>query len=218
MLRTSGKGRLCGMEKMHSFETRYQKLGFTRIAGVDEAGRGPLAGPVVSAAVILKPGFDLPGLNDSKKLTDSRRRDLFDRIPSQSLAWGIGIVEAARIDAVNILKASLESMVLAVQNLGEPADVLLIDGKFTLDFSYGHSPVQEAIVGGDGRSASIAAASILAKVTRDTLMEVLDTRYPGYGFARHKGYPTREHREAIARLGVLPIHRRSFRGVREFLS
>lgn len=198
---------------MQSFETRYQNLGFARIAGVDEAGRGPLAGPVVSGAVILKPDFDLPGLNDSKKLSEARRSQLFERLPSQCLAMGIGIVEADRIDEVNILRASLESMVLAVRALSEPADVLLIDGKFTLDLDLS----QEAIVGGDGRSASIAAASILAKVTRDRLMEKMDRIYPGYGFAKHKGYPTASHKEAIARLGVLPIHRRSFRGVREFL-
>lgn len=197
---------------MQSFEIRYRNLGFMRIAGVDEAGRGPLAGSVVSAAVILSPGFDLPGLNDSKKLSEARRRKLFECIPSQSLAMGIGIVDAGRIDEINILRASLESMVLAVNALSVPADALLIDGKFTLDLPL----TQEAIVRGDSRSASIAAASILAKVTRDTLMEELDRVYPGYGFARHKGYPTRAHKEAIARLGVLPIHRRSFRGVREF--
>lgn len=206
------------MGQMPSFENRYRNLGWTRIAGVDEAGRGPLAGPVVSAAVILKPDFDLPGLKDSKKLSEKQRTILFERIPSQSLDFGIGMVDAAGIDAMNILKASLESMVMAVQQLAEPAEVLLIDGKFTLTFPPGQGvSVQEALVGGDSLCASIAAASILAKVTRDALMTDMDRLYPGYGFAKHKGYPTRSHREAIACLGPSPVHRRTFRGVREFL-
>ncbi|TWI73271.1 RNase HII [Desulfobotulus alkaliphilus] len=198
---------------MYSFEAMCHEKGFSCIAGVDEAGRGPLAGPVVSAAVILRPDYDLPGLNDSKKLSESRRKKLFDHIPSQCLAMGIGIVSENRIDEINILRASLESMVLAVNNLSTVPDFLLIDGKFTLDLPL----AQQAIVGGDGKSASIAAASVLAKVTRDHIMERLDQEYPGYGLARHKGYPTKDHREAIARMGVLPVHRLSFRGVREFV-
>ncbi|TYT74902.1 ribonuclease HII [Desulfobotulus mexicanus] len=198
---------------MYSFESMCHEKGFSCIAGVDEAGRGPLAGPVVSAAVILRTDYDLPGLNDSKKLSESRRKDLFARIPSQCLAIGIGIVSELRIDEINILRASLESMVLAVNNLSVSPDFLLIDGKFTLELPLG----QQAIVGGDGKSASIAAASVVAKVTRDEIMKELDKEYPGYGLARHKGYPTRSHKDAIARMGVLPVHRRSFRGVSEFV-
>ncbi|MCW7754533.1 ribonuclease HII [Desulfobotulus sp. H1] len=199
---------------MVTFETLYRQKGYSCIAGVDEAGRGPLAGPVVSAAVVLKPDFVLPGLNDSKKLSESRRRKLYACIRNQSLGIGVGIVGPDRIDEINIHQASLESMVLAVKKLAFEPDFLLIDGKFTLLL-----PVdQQAVVGGDGKSASIAAASVIAKVTRDAMMEKLGQQYPGYGFEFHKGYPTPYHKEAIERLGVLSIHRRSFRGVKEFVS
>lgn len=199
---------------MKEFDARYRKEGFLLVAGVDEAGRGPLAGPVVSAAVILKEDADIPDLNDSKKLTEKQREKLFPQILAASLATGIGIVGPERIDEINILRASLESMVLAVKNMEISPDFLLVDGKFTIDFP----AKQKAVIGGDGLSASIAAASILAKVTRDHLMGELDLKYPGYGLAKHKGYPTKAHREAISRLGVLPIHRKTFRGVAEYLS
>lgn len=199
---------------MHHFDTHYRERGFFLVAGVDEAGRGPLAGPVVSAAVILKEKADLPNLDDSKKLTEKQRERLFPLIKEASVAIGIGIVGPERIDEINILRASLESMVFAVQNLGLLPDFLLIDGKFTLDFPC----KQEAVTGGDGLSASIAAASVLAKVTRDRIMIELDRKYPGYGLAGHKGYPTRAHREAIGRLGVLPVHRKTFRGVLEHVT
>ena len=196
---------------MLEFEERLKENGYTRIAGVDEAGRGPLAGPVVSAAVILKEGFDLPGLNDSKKLTEKRREALYGRILEESEAVGVGIVEAPRIDAINILQASLESMRIAVEEIAKAPDYLLIDGKFPLKMAIPDEP----IVKGDSRSASIAAASIIAKVTRDRIMKEMDAKYPGYGLAGHKGYPTRAHKEAIRNLGPTPIHRKSFRGVRD---
>ena len=196
---------------MLEFEERLKENGYTRIAGVDEAGRGPLAGPVVSAAVILKEGFDLPGLNDSKKLTEKRREALYGRIFEESEAVGVGIVEAPRIDAINILQASLESMRIAVEEIAKAPDYLLVDGKFPLKMAIPDEP----IVKGDSRSASIAAASIIAKVTRDRIMKEMDAKYPGYGLAGHKGYPTRAHKEAIRNLGPTPIHRMSFRGVRD---
>lgn len=201
------------MYNMQEYEVMLAAKGFSRVAGVDEAGRGPLAGPVVSAAVILPPDFDLPGLNDSKKLSEKKREALLPLIEEQSLAVGVGIVSPARIDEINILRASLESMVKACDALPVQPDYLLIDGKFTLDMPL----PQKALVKGDSRSASIAAASIVAKVTRDLIMKALDEEYPGYGLAGHKGYPTKAHKEAIARLGVSCVHRKSFRGVAEHL-
>lgn len=204
---------------MWSFEEKARRNGFVRIAGVDEAGRGPLAGPVVSAAVILPDGpEDLAAMaayaheiNDSKKLTPRKREWLFDRIHEDAAGIGVGIVEAAEIDRVNILQASLRAMALAVSNLAPRPDYLLIDGNFPIPVDL----PQEPIVKGDARSASIAAASIVAKVTRDRLMEAYHERYPRYGFSGHKGYPTRAHIEAIAAHGPSPIHRRTFKGVRE---
>ena len=204
---------------MWSFEEKARRKGYLRIAGVDEAGRGPLAGPVVSAAVILPD--DPEGraamaayayeINDSKKLTPRKRQWLFDCIHNDAAGIGIGIVEAAEIDRVNILQASLQAMALAVSNLVPRPDYLLIDGNFPIPLEL----PQESIVKGDAKSASIAAASIVAKVTRDRLMEAYHRRYPRYGFSGHKGYPTRAHRQAIASYGPSPIHRRTFKGVRE---
>jgi ribonuclease HII len=195
------------------FETRARARGFRAVAGIDEAGRGPLAGPVVAAAVILPETFELPGLDDSKKLSENQRDRLFPLIRAQALSIGVGFASAAEIDAVNILQATLRSMCLAVQRLARPADFLLVDGI---------SPVplplpQQTLKQGDSRSLSIAAASVVAKVVRDRVMVGYDRRYPGYGFARHKGYGSREHLAAIARLGPSPLHRRSFGGVREHL-
>jgi len=197
---------------MWTFEHKAVSKGFSRIAGVDEAGRGPLAGPVVSAAVILPESFHNDAVTDSKKLTPKKRDILYDVIREQALAVGVGIAGPDEIDRINILQASLFSMKLAVENLPHPPDYLLIDGNFTIP----HPLPQAAIVKGDSLSISIAAASIIAKVTRDRLMTDYDARYPGYGFAGHKGYPTQAHRDAIRRLGPCPIHRRTFRGVREF--
>lgn len=182
------------------------------MAGVDEAGRGPLAGPVVSSAVILPPDFPVDGVNDSKKLTPARRDRLFDEIGRYAVCVAVGVVEAEEIDRINILQAALKSMALAVNRLERAADYLLVDGKFPVPLDL----PQEPLVGGDGRSVSIAAASIVAKVTRDRLMAEYAERFPGYGFERHKGYGTVVHREAIRRQGPCPIHRRSFKGVREF--
>ncbi len=188
------------------------------IAGIDEAGRGPLAGPVVSAAVILPHDFLCEGINDSKKLSEKKRDALFPKIMETAVAVATGIASHYEIDEINILRASLLSMKRAVENLsilpGSPVpDFLLIDGKFTLDMNI-H---QSAIIKGDSRSISIAAASIIAKVTRDAIMKELHELYPAYGFIRHKGYPTKEHKEAILRHGPCPVHRLTFRGVKEVI-
>jgi ribonuclease HII len=188
-------------------------MGRRIVAGIDEAGRGPLAGPVVSAAVILPDGADLPGIDDSKKLTPVKRSRLYDRLYSVARAIGIGVVDTSEIDRVNILQASLRSMAMAVANLQPRPDHLLIDGIFTISSDL----PQQAIKKGDSLSISIAAASIVAKVTRDRIMTQVDTQYPEFGFCRHKGYPTQTHRAAIMRHGCCPIHRRTFKGVREYL-
>jgi ribonuclease HII len=193
------------------FEYRARQSGLMRIAGVDEAGRGPLAGPVVSAAVILPFFFPVSGVTDSKKLTPKKRQALYHRIYEHADAVGIGIVDSGEIDRTNILKASLLSMVIAVENLYPPPEHVLIDGSFCLPLSLS----QEAIPKGDGLSISIGAASIIAKVTRDILMERYHEDYPVFGFAAHKGYPTLFHKEAIRRYGCSPIHRKSFKGVKE---
>ncbi len=182
-----------------------------RIAGVDEAGRGPLAGPVVSAAVMLPFSFPVSGVADSKVLTAKKRLSLYHRIYEHADAIGIGIVDSGEIDRTNILKASLLSMVIAVENLSPLPEHVLIDGIFGLPLSLS----QEAIPKGDALSISIGAASIVAKVTRDSLMERYHEDYPDFGFAVHKGYPTLFHKEAILRYGCTPIHRKSFKGVKE---
>ncbi len=201
-------------DDLWSFERQLRHENILRVAGVDEAGRGPLAGPVVSAAVILPDDCPIQGLNDSKKLSPTRRELLFEEIYASALAVGIGIVDREAIDRINILQASLLSMRMAVAKLSPPPDYLLIDGKFTLAHT---ATPQQAIVKGDARSASIAAASIVAKVSRDRLMHSYHRQYPLFGFDRHKGYPTRAHKAAIAAHGPCPIHRRSFRGVKEHL-
>lgn len=192
-----------------AFEKALQARGYTRIAGVDEAGRGPLAGPVVAAAVLLPPDFAVTGVNDSKQLTARRRDRLFDRIHAHALAVGIGIVEAPEIDRINILQAARKAMADAVAALDPVPDFLLIDGNCTID----RDLPQTALVKGDARSISVAAASIVAKVHRDRLMLAHHRRYPLFGFDRHKGYPTAAHKTAIARHGPCPLHRRTFRGV-----
>jgi ribonuclease HII len=197
-----------------ALERRLRDDKFELIAGVDEAGRGPLAGPVVSAAVILPPEGAIQGLDDSKKLSPARRKTLFDEIQAKALAVGVGLVDAAEIDRINILQASLCAMRMAVDDLVPHADYLLIDGQFILP---GTPTPQSAVVKGDARCAAIAAASIIAKVSRDRLMQRYHRKYPRFGFDRHKGYPTKAHRAAIAAHGPCPIHRRSFRGVREHL-
>lgn len=194
------------------FENEARRQGHLRIAGVDEAGRGPLAGPVVSAAVVLPASFPVPGVTDSKKLTPKKREVLYQRIYDHADSIGIGIVDSGEIDRTDILKASLLSMVMAVQNLSPVPEHVLIDGIFTLPLPLS----QQAVPKGDALSISIAAASIIAKVTRDSLMARYHEDYPDFGFAVHKGYPTPFHKAAIRRFGCSPIHRKSFRGVREW--
>lgn len=184
------------------------------IAGADEVGRGPLAGPVVAAAVILPEQWDLPGLGDSKKLTEKRRDTLYEAIQEQSIAWSIGRAEVAEIDEINILQASLLAMKRAINKLSPAAEAADVDGNKLPNLSI---PAR-AIVGGDGSVAHISAASILAKVTRDREMCDWDAVHPEYGFAKHKGYPTKAHLQAIQEHGVLPLHRRSFGPIKKLLS
>ena len=180
--------------------------GFSLVCGVDEAGRGPLAGPVCAAAVILPPHLDIPGLNDSKKLTDKKRRELYDVITAQAVSYGIAFATEREIDEINILQATFLAMARALSQLDPKPELALLDGNRAKDFGL---PVR-TIVKGDSLSASIAAASILAKVTRDRFMEEQDTIYPAYGFAIHKGYGTKRHYDALREYGACPIHRRSF--------
>jgi ribonuclease HII len=194
------------------YEKKAHEKGHLTIAGIDEAGRGPLAGPVVAAAVILPDRFPSADVNDSKQLSPVQRERLYELIYSQAVAVGIGIVDAIEIDRINILRASLLAMVMAASNLDPAPDCLLVDGNFPVPLAL----AQQTIVKGDALSLSIAAASIVAKVTRDRLMSRYDQDYPQYGFAGHKGYGTPTHREAIVRHGCCPIHRRSFKGVKEF--
>lgn len=183
------------------------------VAGVDEVGRGPLCGPVVTAAVILDPARPIAGLNDSKKLSEARRERLFDEIRDKALAWCIGRAEVEEIDRLNILQATFLAMQRAVEGLQVQPRLALIDGNRCPKLAVPSAPV----VGGDAKVPAIAAASILAKVSRDREMAELDALYPGYGIAGHKGYPTPVHLEALRRLGPTPIHRRSFAPVRALL-
>ncbi|HHJ12893.1 MAG TPA: ribonuclease HII [Gammaproteobacteria bacterium] len=184
-----------------------------RDAGVDEVGRGPLAGPVVAAAVILDPECPVEGLRDSKRLSEKRREALFDQICERALAWSLGRAEVEEIDRINILQASLLAMRRAVEGLAVKPERVLVDGNRCPELD---RPC-EAIVKGDARVLAISAASILAKVTRDREMVAWEAEYPGYGLARHKGYPSKAHLEALRRLGVTPLHRRSFGPVRRLL-
>lgn len=194
------------MTELWNFERQCREEGFQVICGVDEAGRGPLAGPVCAAAVILPWELEIEGLNDSKKLTDKKRRSLFDQITSQALAYGVAFASEQEIDEINILQATFLAMRRAMDRLTVRPDIALIDGNRETDFGL---PVK-TIVRGDSLSANIAAASILAKVTRDRLMEEQDALYPQYGFAVHKGYGTRAHYDALRQYGPCPIHRRTF--------
>jgi len=197
------------MSDVWHYEKQARRRGFSLVAGIDEAGRGPLAGPVVAAAVILPASCEIIGLDDSKKLSPARREQLYERVYGRATAVGIGIVDAPEIDRINILQAALLSMKMAVDNLVPRPDYLLIDGKFGIAADID----QEPIIKGDRLSASVAAASIVAKVTRDRLMLGCHRQFPHYGFDRHKGYPTRVHREALDRFGACVLHRRTFRGV-----
>ena len=183
------------------------------IAGVDEVGRGPLAGPVITAAVILPEQFDLPGLTDSKKLSVKRREELTSAIEQQALCWAIGEANIEEIDELNILHATMLAMKRSVAGLSIQPDKILVDGNRAPDFGI---PAQ-TIIGGDGLEASISAASIIAKVWRDKIMTDYAKQYPRYGFDRNSGYPTKQHREALQEFGITPIHRLSFAPVKALL-
>lgn len=193
---------LLTMEK----EAEIRANGFTAVCGIDEAGRGPLAGPVVAAAVILPEGIQLPGVNDSKKLTEKKREVLFDFVKEHALAYGIGQASEQEIDAINILQATFLAMRRAVEALQIPADFALVDGNRI----QGLDIPAETVIGGDGKVLSIAAASILAKVTRDRYMREMAQVYPEYGFEKHKGYGTKAHYAAIEQYGICPLHRKTF--------
>jgi len=194
------------MTDMWSIENQFFEKGFSLICGVDEAGRGPLAGPVCAAAVILPPNLEIPGLDDSKKLSDKKRRALFPVIQEKALAYGIAFADHEEIDKINILQATYLAMERAIAKLELSPDMALIDGNRSKDFGI---PVT-TVVHGDSLSANIAAASVLAKVTRDNYMEEMAALYPQYGFEIHKAYGTKAHYEALREFGPSPIHRMTF--------
>ena len=196
------------------FEKKHAKLGLSPIVGVDEAGRGPLAGPVVVGATILPQGFTHPKINDSKKLSEKAREVIYDElIEIDDLQWAVSVVEAPEIDEINILKATHAGMERSVEKLGVEPGMVLIDGLPVPNYPYPH----EGIVKGDSKSLSIATASIFAKVTRDRIMREAAKSYPEYGFERHKGYGTKAHLEALTRHGPCPLHRRSFQPVAQLI-
>jgi ribonuclease HII len=195
------------------YETKLWKAGISHVAGVDEAGMSPLAGPVSAAAVIFAPGARIPGVDDSKKLSAADRDRLAVEIKATALCWSVGFAEVEEIDRINIYWAGLLAMRRAVEGLSQKPDHVLLDGRRVKDLAL----PQQAIIRGDSKSLTIAAASILAKTARDAQMHQLDESYPGYGLARHKGYPVREHLAALKKLGASPIHRRSFAPVRVVL-
>ncbi len=193
---------------LYEFDRSVEKELNGCVVGIDEAGRGPLAGPVVAAAVLLDLAIPISGIADSKKLSAAKREILYTQITEQAPAWGIGEASPEEIDHINILQASLLAMKRALENISISWDIALVDGNMPLQSLAPDR--QRALVGGDGISASIAAASILAKVTRDRLMEQYHMVYPDYGFNTNKGYPTAEHRKRVAEKGITPIHRKSF--------
>lgn len=201
------------MEKINwfAYEREARAAGYETVCGCDEAGAGPLAGPVYAAAVVLPDGADIPGLNDSKKLSEKRREALYDIITSTALAWSVARVEAAEIDATDILSARMKAMQTAMDGLQICPDFALIDGNRDRGQSAAIRTPHKLIIGGDGKSASIAAASVLAKVSRDRyVIAELDKRYPAYGFAKHKGYGTKLHYEMLDKYGPCPEHRKSY--------
>jgi ribonuclease HII len=211
--RAAGRAEGQRLSRLSRHERELLRQGFMHIAGVDEAGMSPLAGPVVAAAAILPPGYRRPGIDDSKKLSPQQRSELVLHIKRDALAWSVGVAAPDEIDRINIYWAGLLAMRRAVEGLALRPDYLLIDARALKELAI----PQRGIIRGDAESISIASASIIAKTTRDALMVELDQRYPGYGFARHKGYPVQEHVRALAERGVLSIHRRSFAPVREAL-
>ncbi|MGI6119709.1 MAG: ribonuclease HII [Desulfosporosinus sp.] len=202
------------IQQMLVEEKKLWQQGFLLLAGIDEAGRGPLAGPVVAAACILPVQFDLPGLNDSKMLTECKREKLYAQIQEQAIDYALGSAESAEIDALNIFQATRLAMKRAIEGLKVLPHYLMIDALNLPAVKF----LQLSLVGGDKISATIAAASILAKVTRDRLMVELDTLYPDYGFSKNKGYGTREHMQALRQLGPCPLHRRSFAPVKQLFA
>ncbi len=194
------------MDELWQIENEYYEKGYTLVCGVDEAGRGPLAGPVCAGACILPRNLKIEGLNDSKKLTDQKRRILYDIITEQAVAWAVCMVDEKVIDDINILQATYQAMRGAVEQLSVKPDFVLVDGN--RDPSLGIPTL--TVVKGDAKCANVAAASILAKVTRDRFMEDVDKEYPGYGFAIHKGYGTKAHYAALTEKGPSEIHRRTF--------
>jgi len=200
-------------QPMDYFEKMYRGQGYQRVAGVDEVGRGPLAGPVVAAAVILPEEGIGQKLFDSKKISSKKREELYKHIYQKALGVGLGVVHHKEIDLLNILQATLKAMVLAVESLPLSPDFILIDGNQTFHFPVPQKPIRK----GDQICNSIAAASIVAKVTRDRMMFECHQKYPQYNFAKHKGYGTKEHRKAIETFGICELHRKTFRGVKEYL-
>ena len=195
------------LEKLKEIEKDLYSKGIKRICGIDEAGRGPLAGPVVIAAVIMPEDSFIEGVNDSKKVSEKKREKLYDEITGSAIAWGVGIIDQNEIDEINILNATKKGLTLALKELAEKPDIILVDaltGIDTLGIPY------QSIIKGDAKSYSIAAASIIAKVTRDRIMRQWDEIYPEYGFDKHKGYGTKAHIEAIRNYGICQIHRRTF--------
>ena len=193
-----------------AYEREAREQGYTAVCGVDEAGAGPLMGPVYAAAVILPEDYDLPELNDSKKLTEKKREMLFPLIKERAIAWSVAWVEASEIDATDILSARMKAMQMAIDRLEPAPGFALIDGNRDHGSRYAIETPHQLIVGGDGKSASIAAASILAKVSRDRYMLQMAEKYPQYAFEKHKGYGTKLHYERLEQYGISPIHRLSF--------
>lgn len=197
------------LKEMKARETELHRQGYVNIAGVDEVGRGPLAGPVVAAAVVLPEDFDVLGIDDSKKLSEKRREELFDVILEKAVAWGIGMADHSAIDEINILQATKLAMKDAIADLSgklEGIDYIIFDAVKINDLKL----PQEAVIKGDSKILAVAAASIVAKVTRDRMMVAYAEEYPGYGFEKNKGYGTKQHYEGIARQGICPIHRKTF--------
>lgn len=197
------------LKEMKARETELHRQGYVNIAGVDEVGRGPLAGPVVAAAVVLPEDFDVLGIDDSKKLSEKRREELFDVILEKAVAWGIGMADHSTIDEINILQATKLAMKDAIADLSgklEGIDYIIFDAVKINDLKL----PQEAVIKGDSKILAVAAASIVAKVTRDRMMVAYAEEYPGYGFEKNKGYGTKQHYEGIARQGICPIHRKTF--------
>ncbi len=201
------------MVDLLEYEKELYKEDISLIAGVDEVGRGPLCGPVVACACILPPNYQLEGLNDSKKVSEKKREKLYDILVNDAISYGIGVVPPKRIDEINILEASKEAMKLAINNMNEKPEHVLIDA-VKLDLEIPSTP----IIKGDAKSASIAAASIIAKVTRDKMMVELDKKYPEYGYAKHKGYPTKAHIEAVKKFGVKDFYRFTFSPISDLIN